>query len=251
MNELKPFHFPVSFAEVFLRDRAGFDVILGNPPWEEATLEEDRFWNRYVPGLQGLSQHEQETIKSRYRRTRPDLVKEYQRELADAEAQRCYLVHGPFPGMGTGDPDLYRAFCWRFHDLANAVSGRVGVALPRSAFSAKGSATFRKAILAVGCIEDLVYLINSAGWVFDDAEWRYTIALASVSKASGKRNRFVRLRGPFTNLDRFRAGMAKKPVEFRIADVLTWTDTAALPLLPGEQSAEVFAQIRKAPRLSK
>ena len=30
---------------------------------------------------------------------------------------------------------------------------------------------------------------------------------------------------------------------------LGWTDTAALPLLPGEASADVFAQLRKAPRL--
>jgi hypothetical protein len=50
---LSAFHFPVAFPEVFLRERAGFDVILGNPPWEEATLEEHAFWARHVPGLRG------------------------------------------------------------------------------------------------------------------------------------------------------------------------------------------------------
>ena len=54
LGELRPFHFPIAFPEVFLRDPAGFDVILGNPPWEEATLEEDDFWSRYLPGLQAL-----------------------------------------------------------------------------------------------------------------------------------------------------------------------------------------------------
>ena len=34
-------HFPTAFPEVFLRERAGFDVILGNPPWKEAKVEED------------------------------------------------------------------------------------------------------------------------------------------------------------------------------------------------------------------
>ena len=36
MKQLPPFHFPVAFPEVFLRERSGFDVILGNPPWEKA-----------------------------------------------------------------------------------------------------------------------------------------------------------------------------------------------------------------------
>ena len=36
-------HFPVAFPEVFLRDRSGFDVILGNPPWEKPKVEEHGF----------------------------------------------------------------------------------------------------------------------------------------------------------------------------------------------------------------
>ncbi|GAH47434.1 unnamed protein product, partial [marine sediment metagenome] len=63
VRAMPPFHFPIAFPEVFLRDRAGFDVIVGNPPWEEATLEEDDFWARYAPGLQSLPQHEQEALK--------------------------------------------------------------------------------------------------------------------------------------------------------------------------------------------
>lgn len=32
LEALPPFHFPVAFPEVFLRERSGFDVVLGNPP---------------------------------------------------------------------------------------------------------------------------------------------------------------------------------------------------------------------------
>ena len=56
LGELTPFHFPIAFPEVFLRDRAGFDVILGNPPWEKARIEELEFWARHSPGLRGLPQ---------------------------------------------------------------------------------------------------------------------------------------------------------------------------------------------------
>ena len=54
-------HFPVAFPEVFLRDRPGFDCIVGNPPWEEATVEELGFWALRYPGLKSMSQREQNT----------------------------------------------------------------------------------------------------------------------------------------------------------------------------------------------
>ena len=87
---------------------------------------------------------------------------------------------------------------------------------------------------------------------------QYTIGLtcvtrsAAVSAASAGRETHspaVSLRGPFPSLDRFLAGVQKPPVTFPASDVLGWTDTAALPLLPAETSAAVFAQLRKAPRL--
>src|SRR5256885_450097 len=105
LEALHAFHFPVAFPEVFLRERSGFDVILGNPPWEEATLEEHAFWARHAPGLRGLNQRQQEAMKADLRKQRPDLVNLYEEDLAQADALRSALTSGGFPGMGTGDPD--------------------------------------------------------------------------------------------------------------------------------------------------
>lgn len=58
MKATPPFHFSIAFPQIFLRERAGSDVILGNPPWEKAKLEEHGFWVRYVLGLQGMPQHQ-------------------------------------------------------------------------------------------------------------------------------------------------------------------------------------------------
>lgn len=245
--DLTPLHFPVAFPEVFLRERSGFDVILGNPPWEEATLEEHAFWARHFPGLRSLNQREQEREKQRLRGERPDLVKLYEQELAEAEAMRRALVTGPYPGMGTGDPDLYKAFCWRFFHLVAADGGRIGVVLPRSAFSAKGTTEFRQTLFAQAEPVNITMLLNTGGWVFDEAEPRYTIGLVAIRRApSGKT---VRLRGPFNSLERFRAGVQRPPAVFSTSDVMSWTDTASLPLLPTEESLDVFIRLRQAPRL--
>lgn len=248
LQAIPPFHFPTAFPQVFLRDRPGFDVIVGNPPWEEATLEEERFWTRYVPGLQGLPQHERERIRTQMRKERPDLIAKYQAELATTELLRAVLTTGPYPGMGTGDPDLYKAFVWRFWHLATEDGGRVGVVLPRSAFAAKGASEFRKAILKGGRVENLTMLLNSGNWVFD-MEPRYTVALFSLDRHVPGKDQTLPLHGPYRSLESYKVGMQQPPVQFPVADVLGWTDTAALPLLPTEDSAAVFAQLRKAPRL--
>ena len=142
LSGVHPLHFPVAFPEVFLQVRPGFDVIVGNPPWQEVTIEEDAFWARHFPGLRALPQREQEAEKRRLRSVRSDLADLFAAEKKELGLVRNLLVRGDYPGMGKGDPDLYKAFCWRFWHLAATDGGRIGVVLPRSALVAKGSTEF-------------------------------------------------------------------------------------------------------------
>ncbi|GAB4326055.1 MAG: hypothetical protein Kow0074_20200 [Candidatus Zixiibacteriota bacterium] len=249
MTTLPPFHFPVAFPEVFLSEQPGFNVILGNPPWQEATVEEHAFWARHFPKLRGMRQSDQEILKEQYRRERADLVALYQQEKAESDTLRQVLTSGPFPGMGTGDPDLYKAFAWRFWHLVRH-EGHIGVVLPRSAWFAKGSDEFRLEVFKNGSVEDLVFLLNSGGWVFDDAEHRYTIALSTVAKRTeSAKAATIAIRGPYRSKVEFDRGVFREPVRLKVSDVLSWTESASLPLLPTEESADVFLQMRKAPRL--
>ncbi len=251
LRELDTLHFPIAFPEVFLRDRPGFDVILGNPPWQEATIEEHAFWARHFPGLRSLDQRDQESEKQRLRTERPDLVAHYEAELSSTELMRRALVGGGFPGMGEGDPDLYKAFTWRFWHLAAADGGRIGVVLPRSALAAKGSTEFRRTIFAkAGCV-DATMLVNNRTWVFPNVHPQWSIGLVCITRDSdsGGPEGLIRLRGPFASEGRFDCGATKPPSTFKSSEVLAWNDSASLPLLPSEDSVEVFAQLRKAPRL--
>ena len=246
---LRALHFPVAFPEVFLRrERPGFDVILGNPPWQEATVEEHAFWARHHPGLRALPQRQQEAEKSRLRRARPDLVRLYRAERGEMERVRRALVGGAFPGMGTGDPDLYKAFCWRFWRLSAADGGRIGVVLPRSALAAKGTQEFRRTMFGESARVEATMLLNNRRWVFSEVHPQYSIGLVCVTHGPPQ-ERGVRLRGPFASLPDFCAGMGRDAAQFGRSEVLAWNDSASLPLLPSERSVEVFAQLRKAPRL--
>ena len=156
LGGLNALHFPISFPEVFLRDRPGFDVILGNPPWQEATVEEHAFWARHFPGLRSMAQRDQEAQKDRLRRERADLVSLYKSELSETTRMRRALVGGGVSGHGDGRPGLlqgvllaflaslrrrrrvalascYRAVRWRRRVLRT--SGRPRSSIPRHCVS--------------------------------------------------------------------------------------------------------------------
>lgn len=248
LQSLDVFHFPIAFPEVFLRERPGFDVMVGNPPWQEATVEEDAFWARHFPGLRALRQRDQEAEKARRRIERPDLVSQYENELQEMRMIRRALLGGAYPGMGTGDPDLYKAFCWRFWQLTSSEGGQIGVVLPRSALSAKGSAKFRKTVFDSAAQVDVTMLVNTRNWVFPGVAPKYSVALLCIGHGRVD-EKSIRLRGPFDSQSAFEHGLARKPSKFSGAAIREFNDAASLPLLPNEDSVAVFAQLRKAPRL--
>ncbi len=250
MADLQPFHFPTAFPEVFLRGdgNGGFDCILGNPPWKKTHVEEHEFWCRHRPGMKGLPQHAREREIAELRKERPDLADKLRREISAAESLRRALIRGHFPGISRAHADLYKAFSWRFWHLLQS-DGMIGVVLPRAAFCSAGGSDFRLEVLSVGTVEDLTFLLNKGGWVFDDAEHRMTVSLTTLSRMAPCRDSCVRLRGPFASLAEFDAGVAQEATQFVTSDVLSWSDTAALPLFPAHNSGAVFAQLRRAPRL--
>lgn len=248
-RELETLHFPVAFPEVFERTRPGFDCIVGNPPWEKLQLEEHSFYTLSYPGLRGLPQVDADILIERIRHERPDLVRQYAVETARTQAAKKALASGPYPGMNAGRPDLYKAFAWRFLQLARA-DGLIGVVLPRKAVEASGMTNWRLALLQSCELEDVTMLVNRAGWVFDDAEQRYTIGLLSIRcESSGAR--VVRLRGPFTSMMDYRRGMSNAPVEFSTEDLLSWSESATLPLLRSHEGLGVFGKMRAHPALAK
>ncbi len=121
--------------------------------------------------------------------------------------------------------------------------------LPRTALAAKGSENLRKEIFAKGAFSDVTFLLNRGGWVFDDAEHRYSISLTAILRGEGAGTGVVPVRGPYANLDGFVHGIKQASLKLKTKDVESWNDSASLPLLPSENSGEVFLQLRNAPRL--
>lgn len=202
VERLVPAHMPLLFPEVFLRDNPGFDVLVGNPPWEELMVEETKFWLRVRPGLFGLSSAELKSELERLRVERADLLPTLEAESESVERMRQTLLAGPYPGLGTGDIDLYQAFAWRFWQLLRQ-KGSLAVVMPRSLFNVAGMKSWREEIYRSGDLET-VTLVNNRRWVFP-IHPQYSVSLVGVTKSESP-NGTVRLSGPFFSAAEFTAG---------------------------------------------
>ena len=61
-----------------------------------------------------MSQRVRESKIEEYVKNYPELQSELELKQKENEILRKNLISGPFPGMGTGDPDLYKAFAGGF-----------------------------------------------------------------------------------------------------------------------------------------
>lgn len=243
VGPLQPAHMPYLFPEVFLRERPGFDVLVGNPPWEKLHVEEHQWWGLRIPGLRSMPQAQRSKLLAEFRDTRPDLEEQYRADISLSEAMNRAVAAGPFPGIGAAHLDLFQAFAWRFWGLLRE-SGVAANVLPRGALSGSSLSQWRHEILHDGAFEDVCFLVNSGNWVFENVDGRYTVALAVVRRGG---EHVVRFCGPFASESEFRAGSGDL-AQVAADEFASWSANAAFPLIPDPVSAQVFAQMKHSPR---
>lgn len=239
---VNPAHMPYLFPEVFVRANPGFDAIVGNPPWETLSPDERKFWAMKFPGLMSKSVTERKSLISGYRDSRPDLVMEMD-EISESMKSQRSLIQKKFP-LGAGDTDLSEAFAWAFYSLIR-VGGRVGIVLPKTAFSSQGLADWRRAVLASGCFESLVTITNSGQWAFN-IHGQFSIGFAIIAKGLDQK---TRISGPFFNKSDFLA-FRDSGAHWNNSTLLTLTESAAFPNVGNQEAADVLSLMRRSPSLA-
>lgn len=123
------FHWPLEFPEVF--ESGGFDVILGNPPWERIKLQEEEFFaSRNTAIARAPNAAARKRLIADLPKTNPALWHDYQRALHGAESTSRFLRgSGQYPLAGRGDINTYSVFAERVRNLLN-IRGRAGIIVP-------------------------------------------------------------------------------------------------------------------------
>lgn len=143
-HENQFFHFHLAFPDVFApKDdlaigpddvtgwEAGFDVVVGNPPWERVKLQEQEFFATRSPEIANApNKAARKKLIEGLADENPALLEEFFRALRSSEGGSHFLrKSGHFPLAGRGDINTYAVFAEAMRTLASG-EGRTGAVLP-------------------------------------------------------------------------------------------------------------------------
>jgi hypothetical protein len=176
------FHWELEYPEVFLGDAgAGFDVVLGNPPWDKVKPDRKEFYGAYDVLIRAFVGGELDRRIAELRRSSPGLdeqFKAYEQRIRTLAA--CLKKGGDYrfhdwevDGNSTGgDPDLFKFFVERAHRVARP-GGRVALVVPSALYNNEGCTGLRHLLLDE-CVVERFYGFENRRRIFPiDSRYKF------------------------------------------------------------------------------
>lgn len=168
------FHWELEFPDVFTAPGAGFDAILGNPPWETQKPNSQEFFENHDARYRTYGKQEALRQQQRYFLADPSLERKWLEANATLKALSNWVRHAaspfgdamdaspwarqlvvpdgycdpehPFRHQGSGDPNTYKLFLELSHALLKP-GGQLGLIVPASLYGDKGAHALRELFL--------------------------------------------------------------------------------------------------------
>ena len=178
-----------------IHEDGGFDVVLGNPPWEKWKPDSQEFFEEHDPGFKSLPTKEAKKRIDDLFKKRPYLKKEWTAKLAEYEAYSTYYrehyewqsAEGKNGGK-SGDLDLYKIFTECAYQLAKP-GGMVGFVVPSGIYTDLGAKGLRTMLFDECKILGLYSFENRGHAIFPDVHASYKPVLLTFQKG-GKTKSF-------------------------------------------------------------
>lgn len=178
------FHWYLEFPKAFAK--GGFDVILGNPPWERIKLQEEEFFAPRSPEIANAPNKaaREKLIKQL---ASPDaspaekaLHKEFLETRRGAEATSEFVRNsGHFPLTGVGDVNTYALFAELFYRLISPL-GRTGIIVPSGIATDDSTKAFFDAIASSKSLVSLISFENEE-FIFKSVHHSFRFCLLTLS----------------------------------------------------------------------
>ncbi|MFG1307061.1 N-6 DNA methylase [Xanthobacter autotrophicus] len=136
----RAFHWPLEFPDVM--QQGGFDVVLGNPPWEVIQFSDEEFFSGAAPEVAILPGAKRKKAIALLEATNPTLWNRYRALLRGVEGTKEFVKSsGRFSMTAFGKLNLYALFAELAMRLAND-SGRSGVIVQSGIATDEGNKHF-------------------------------------------------------------------------------------------------------------
>lgn len=249
-------HWHLAFPQVFTVDTSdsvtgcsgGFDLILGNPPWDTMSPDAKEFFAAYDPLIRFMKKQEQQDLIEELTDD-PVIADEWRQHRRDLFASAHFMKHsGRYrlfaPGnLGKGDFNIYRMFV----ETALTMTGSAGWAAqvtPSGLYNGANAAAIRKELFDHCELRLILGLINKGEHWFRgiDATTRFSIYAA---KRGGSTESFVAGFGITT--DQALASALEGALRIPTATVRSQSAEAlAISETTGGPDAEITAKIYEA-----
>lgn len=183
------FHWPLEFPDIMTD--GGFDVVLGNPPWERIKLQEQEFFASREPKIaeapnaaaRGRLIAQIKTAPEDSRERALYLEFELAKRIAEASsdfARINFADGGRFPLTGRGDINTYALFAELFIALT-VEDGSAGIILPTGIATDSTTAPFFAHLVDQDRLRRLVSFENES-FIFPNVHHSFRFCLLTVSR---------------------------------------------------------------------
>ena len=177
--EHKFFHWPLEFPDVF--EQGGFDVMLGNPPWERIKLQQQEFFaTRDAAIANAPNAAARNILINALPQTNPELFKEYESAVHTADCTGKFLREGGRCILtALGDINTYSIFSELTSTLVNK-NGRTGIIVPTGIATDDSNKAFFGAMVECNRLVSLFDFENREK-IFQDVHSSYKFCLLTLA----------------------------------------------------------------------
>lgn len=174
------FHWEIEMMDAFADLRRGYDLIVGNPPWEKIKPYDDEFFTPYDLTFRSLKPNSKKKIRKDELLHDPDIKKSW--KFYDRKIKEKNTFYKTYQMQSTGDKDLWKLVMERMLKLVSK-NGIISIVIPSQFLSNIGTVSLRKSILDRDILS--LYVFENRQKIFPiHSRYRFVLLSARNSKGS-------------------------------------------------------------------
>ncbi len=175
------FHWPLEFPAILAGGRPGFDLVIGNPPWEVMQLGEEEYFAARVPEIAELAGAARKRAIAALEADAPREFADYQTAKRVFDSGNVFAREsGRFDLTARGKINTFGLFAETFSRLSG-VGGRAGVIVPTGIATDATTAPFFAHLIESKRLASLFDFENRAG-IFPAVDSRMKFSLMTLAR---------------------------------------------------------------------